>query len=151
VISTPQPGLVKRRWENLPAEGLKLKDLDREEILRTRELAMQRGRISPDTSKRVGDILDRLGLRAGGLVTTCWPSAPSGTRPRWLEDPKARLADGTPMSVRTALQLINRFFSEDDFDADTRFCLHWYEEHAWSRSTTSARRSGRRCTTSCGR
>lgn len=41
-------------------------------------------------------------------------------------------ADGTPMSVRTALQLINRFFSEDDFDADTRFCLHWFEEHAWA-------------------
>jgi putative DNA methylase len=41
-------------------------------------------------------------------------------------------ADGSPMSVRTALQLINRFFSEDDFDADTRFCLHWFEEHAWA-------------------
>ena len=34
--------------------------------------------------------------------------------------------DGTPMSVRTALQLINRFLAEDDFDADTQFCLHWF-------------------------
>lgn len=40
-------------------------------------------------------------------------------------------ADGTPMTVRTALQLINRFLAEDDFDADTQFCLHWFEQHAW--------------------
>ncbi len=41
-------------------------------------------------------------------------------------------ADGTPMSVRTALQLINRFLGEDDFDADTQFCLHWFEQHGWN-------------------
>lgn len=40
-------------------------------------------------------------------------------------------ADGSPMSVRTALQLINRFLAEDDFDADTQFCLHWFEQHNW--------------------
>jgi putative DNA methylase len=40
-------------------------------------------------------------------------------------------ADGTPMTVRTALQLINRFLAEDDFDADTQFCLHWFEQYAW--------------------
>jgi putative DNA methylase len=40
-------------------------------------------------------------------------------------------ADGTPMSVRTALQLINRFLAEDDFDPDTQFCLHWFEENGW--------------------
>jgi putative DNA methylase len=41
-------------------------------------------------------------------------------------------ADGTPMSVRTALQLINRFFAEDDFDHDTQFCLHWFEQQGWA-------------------
>jgi putative DNA methylase len=41
-------------------------------------------------------------------------------------------ADGSPMSVHTALQLINRFLAEDDFDADTRFCLHWFEQNGWS-------------------
>ena len=41
-------------------------------------------------------------------------------------------ADGTPMRVRTALQLINRFLAEDDFDADTQFCLHWFETYGWS-------------------
>jgi putative DNA methylase len=40
-------------------------------------------------------------------------------------------ADGTPMTVRTALQLINRFLAEDDFDADTQFCLHWFEQYGW--------------------
>ena len=41
-------------------------------------------------------------------------------------------ADGTPMSVRTALQLINRFLAEDDFDHDTQFCLHWFENFGWA-------------------
>ncbi|MEM7314013.1 MAG: hypothetical protein AAF497_12765, partial [Planctomycetota bacterium] len=40
-------------------------------------------------------------------------------------------ADGSPMTVRTALQLINRFLAEDDFDGDTQFCLHWFETHGW--------------------
>lgn len=59
----------KRRWENLPAKRLTLKDLDRKEILRTRELAIQQNRISPDTSRDIGEILDRLGLRVGGVLT----------------------------------------------------------------------------------
>jgi len=41
-------------------------------------------------------------------------------------------ADGKPMSVRTALQLINRFIGEDDFDHDTQFCLAWFEQHGWA-------------------
>jgi putative DNA methylase len=40
-------------------------------------------------------------------------------------------ADGSSMSVRTALQLINRFLAEDDFDADTQFCLHWFQQYGW--------------------
>ena len=40
-------------------------------------------------------------------------------------------ADGTPMSVRTALQLINRFLAEDDFDHDTQFCLSWFGQYGW--------------------
>jgi putative DNA methylase len=40
-------------------------------------------------------------------------------------------ADGSPMSVKTALQLINRFLAEDDFDHDTQFCLHWFDQYAW--------------------
>ena len=58
-----------RRWENQPATDVQIKDLDREEILRTRELAIQQRRISAETSRNIGDILDRLGLRRNGVLT----------------------------------------------------------------------------------
>jgi putative DNA methylase len=41
-------------------------------------------------------------------------------------------ADGSKMSVKTALQLINRFLAEDDFDHDTQFCLAWFEHKGWA-------------------
>jgi putative DNA methylase len=41
-------------------------------------------------------------------------------------------ADGSKMSVKTALQLINRFLAEDDFDHDTQFCLAWFEHRGWA-------------------
>jgi putative DNA methylase len=41
-------------------------------------------------------------------------------------------SDGTSMSVRSALQLINRFLAEDDFDHDTQFCLHWFDQYGWA-------------------
>ncbi|GHU44758.1 hypothetical protein AGMMS50289_13840 [Betaproteobacteria bacterium] len=41
-------------------------------------------------------------------------------------------ADGSLMSVKTALQLINRYLAEDDFDHDTQFCLHWFEGQGWA-------------------
>jgi putative DNA methylase len=41
-------------------------------------------------------------------------------------------ADGSPMSVKTALQLINRFLAEGDFDPDSQFCLQWFEQYGWS-------------------
>ena len=42
-------------------------------------------------------------------------------------------ADGTPMSVTTALQLINRTLAGDgdDFDPETQFCLQWFETYYW--------------------
>jgi len=48
---------------------VKLEDLDHEEILRTREEAIRQRHISAGTSLEVGDILDRLGLRRGGVIT----------------------------------------------------------------------------------
>jgi len=47
-------------------------------------------------------------------------------------------SDGSPMRVRTALQLINQvldeFFAEQEgeFDADTRWALTWFEQHQFS-------------------
>lgn len=46
-----------------------LDDLDHEEILQTRQAAIERRRISASTSTEVGDILDRLGLRVDGKIT----------------------------------------------------------------------------------
>src|SRR5690606_30901766 len=45
-------------------------------------------------------------------------------------------ADGSPMSVRTALALINQALDEylteqeGEYDGDTRWALAWYEQHA---------------------
>ena len=60
---------ARHRWENQPAVDVTLGDLDYEEILRTREAAIQQRRISAGTSTDVGDILDRLGLRRDGVIT----------------------------------------------------------------------------------
>jgi putative DNA methylase len=42
-------------------------------------------------------------------------------------------ADGSPMTVHTALALINRMLTEggDDFDGETQFCLGWFDEQGW--------------------
>lgn len=50
-------------------------------------------------------------------------------------------ADGTAMTVRTALQLINQALDEvlaeqdGELDADTRFCLAWYAQYGWTRQS----------------
>ncbi|MFZ4504460.1 MAG: DUF1156 domain-containing protein [Methylovulum sp.] len=43
-------------------------------------------------------------------------------------------ADGSAMNVHTALTLINKMLIEgdDDFEADTQFCLSWFDEVGWS-------------------
>ena len=44
---------------------------------------------------------------------------------------------GEPMTVRTALGLINQVLDEvlteqeDDFDADTRWAITWFEQHRY--------------------
>lgn len=48
-------------------------------------------------------------------------------------------SDGSAMTVRTALQLINQALDEvlteqdGELDADTRFCLAWYAQYGWTR------------------
>ena len=43
-------------------------------------------------------------------------------------------ADGSPMSVHSALVAINKMLIEggDDFDADTQFCLSWFDQLGWA-------------------
>lgn len=46
-------------------------------------------------------------------------------------------ADGVPMSVRTALQIINQELDsylteqESELDKETRFCIAWFEQYGW--------------------
>ncbi len=68
-------------------------------------------------------------------------------------------ADGSAMTVRTALGLINQALDEilaeqeGDFDADTRFAVTWFEQYGFGRGRRSARRTssrGRRTPRSTG-
>jgi putative DNA methylase len=51
-------------------------------------------------------------------------------------------ADGSDMTVRTALALINHALDEvlseqeGDFDTDTRFCLKWFRQFEWKENTS---------------
>ena len=51
-------------------------------------------------------------------------------------------ADGSDMTVRTALALINQVLDEvleeqeGDFDADTRFCVKWFSQFGWNESAS---------------
>lgn len=56
----------RRRWENMPASGITIDDLDQEEILRTVRAGIAAGRLPESTPTEPTDILDRLGLRVDG-------------------------------------------------------------------------------------
>ncbi|MBI3661151.1 putative DNA binding domain-containing protein [Candidatus Acetothermia bacterium] len=58
----------KHRWENAPVTEIQVKDLDREEILRTVRTGISVGRLPESTGKNPTDILDRLGLRVDGKL-----------------------------------------------------------------------------------
>lgn len=51
-------------------------------------------------------------------------------------------ADGSDMSVKTALQLINQALDEvisdqeGDFDPETRFCIKWFSQYGWNEATS---------------
>jgi ATP-dependent DNA helicase RecG len=57
-----------RRWENEPAEGVELRDTDRDELFRIVEGAKSAGRLIGPVGTRVADVLDRLKLRRDGRV-----------------------------------------------------------------------------------
>jgi len=58
----------RRRWENQPAEGHKIADLDEEEILRTVRLGIETGRLPESTGASLEEILDRLKIREDGRL-----------------------------------------------------------------------------------
>lgn len=58
----------RHRWENQPADGYRIEDLDAEEILRTARLGISSGRMPEASETEPAGILDRLGLRVDGLL-----------------------------------------------------------------------------------
>jgi ATP-dependent DNA helicase RecG len=56
------------RWENEPANGWKVSDLDRTEIVRTLEEAIRRGRVEDPGSRDVAEILRGFGLLRDGVL-----------------------------------------------------------------------------------
>lgn len=61
-------GHSRCRWENAPAEGVKIDDLDQEEILRTVRFGIEAGRLPEATGTDLAEILDRLKLRHEGRL-----------------------------------------------------------------------------------
>ena len=58
----------KRRWENEPAEGVTVGDIDRREAFRIIEAARGAGRLIGHAGAQLADVLDRLRLRKDGKV-----------------------------------------------------------------------------------
>ncbi len=58
----------KHRWENQPAEGITIKDIDREEVFRIVNLATSQGNLSGPTERNLARLLDRLGVRVGDQI-----------------------------------------------------------------------------------
>jgi len=58
----------RRRWENEPATGYALEDLDEEEIFRTLRQGLEAGRLPEVTRRDLPDILSRLGLWQEGQL-----------------------------------------------------------------------------------
>ncbi|QQR80807.1 MAG: putative DNA binding domain-containing protein [Deltaproteobacteria bacterium] len=58
----------KKRWENLPANGFSIKNIEREEVFRIVRIAQSVGRFNGPVGKNIGDILDRLSLREHGQL-----------------------------------------------------------------------------------
>jgi ATP-dependent DNA helicase RecG len=53
----------KRRWENEPAEGVSIKDIDRTEVFRIVEAARAKGHLTEPVGSRLPGVLDRLDVR----------------------------------------------------------------------------------------
>lgn len=58
----------RRRWENEPASGVAIDELDHEEILRTVRLGIEAGRLPEATRAEVGEVLERLGICRDGQL-----------------------------------------------------------------------------------
>ncbi len=58
---------TRHRWENRPADGITVEDLDSEEILRTVRLGIAAGRLPESTGESIPSILERFQLLSEGV------------------------------------------------------------------------------------
>ena len=58
----------QHRWENAPADGVAITDIDRHEVFRILEAARVKGYLLEPVGKSVAGILDRLGVRKDGIM-----------------------------------------------------------------------------------
>ncbi len=84
-------------------------------------------------------------LQAANIAPADMPQSAIGPGMGVFSRYKAVLeSDDSPMSVKTALQLINRELDEylggiqGEFDADTRFAITWFEQHGMTKGEYGA-------------
>jgi ATP-dependent DNA helicase RecG len=58
----------RRRWENQGAEGITIRDIDRQEVFRFAKTARTAGRFFDPIGRDPGEALDRLGVRKQGVI-----------------------------------------------------------------------------------
>ncbi|EPR16362.1 hypothetical protein M527_21185, partial [Sphingobium indicum IP26] len=87
-------------------------------------------------------------LQAANIAPADMPQSAIGPGMGVFSRYKAVLeSDDSPMSVKTALQLINRELDEylggiqGEFDADTRFAITWFEQHGMAKGDYGAANS----------
>lgn len=59
---------AQQRWENEPADGWKINDLDSEEILRTADVSIRQNRLPATAASSLADLLQGLGLMKDGIL-----------------------------------------------------------------------------------
>ncbi|WP_437799217.1 DUF1156 domain-containing protein [Sorangium sp. So ce693] len=132
-VRTEQPGGLREARRNALASSIVL-------VCRSRPqegASTTRGEFRRMLRKELPDALKK--LQQGNIAPVDVAQASIGPGMAIFSRHKAVLeADGSPMTVRAALQLINEVLDEylasgeGDFDADTRFAITWYEQHGWA-------------------
>ncbi len=131
-VRTERPGRFRETGSNALASSIVLVTRNRAQNATT----TTRGEFRRELRRDLPEALKR--LQQGNIAPVDVAQASIGPGMAIFSRHKQVLeADGKPVSVRTALQLINEVLDEylasgeGDFDADTRFAITWYEQHGW--------------------
>lgn len=129
-IRTEKPGRMRAVGSNALANSVVLvcrkKDATAEVVTRAEFIRALKRELPPSISE----------LQAANIAPADMPQSAIGPGMGVFSRYKAVLeSDDNPMSVKTALQLINKELDEylggiqGEFDADTRFAITWFEQH----------------------